>query len=109
MLFGLVDGAVGGLIFAALIFGYVVFSRAQSRYVVTDERIKGEIGVISSKTLEYRIEDITSLSTSQSLFERLVSHGSLEFQVGANNRLVWHGVTDHDQVAHSVRNRMREE
>lgn len=100
------DGAVGRLILAGLVFGYVVFSRAQSRCVVTDERIKGKIRVISSKPIEYRIEDARSLATSQGLLERLVSHGSLEFQAGANNKLVWHGVTDYDQVANSVRTQM---
>jgi Bacterial membrane flanked domain. len=107
-LVSLTDGAVGGLILGGLVFAYVVFSRAQSRYVVTDERIKGKIGVISSKTIEDRIEDLRSLATSQRLFERVVSHGSLEFQAGANNKLVWHGVTNHDQVAKSVRTQMRE-
>lgn len=107
-LISLTDGAVGGLILGGLVFAYVVFSRAQSRHVVTDKRIKGKIGMISSKTIEYKIEDLRSLATSQSLFERLVSCGSLEFQAGANNKFVWHEVTNHDQVAKSVRTQMRE-
>lgn len=101
------DAAVPGIVVAGLIFGYVVFSRAQSRYIVTNERIKGAVGVLSKESMEYRIADLRSLATSQSLFERLVGHGSLEFQAGANNKLVWHGVPEYKEVANTVREQQR--
>lgn len=85
------DAAFGGIVAAALIFGYVVLARAQSRYIVTSERIKAKIGLLSSQTMEYRISDLRSLATKQSIWERIVGHGTLEFQAGANNNLIWHG------------------
>lgn len=102
------DAAVGGIVGAGLIFGYVVFSRAQSRYIVTDERIKGKIGVLSKTEMEYRIADLRSIASSQTLFERLVGHGSIEFQAGANNKLVWHGVPEYKDVTNTVREQQRQ-
>jgi len=102
------DAAIGGIILAGLILAYVVFSRSKSRYIVTNERIKGKIGVISTKTIEYRIADLRSIGTSQSFFERLVGHGTIEFQSGASNKLIWHGVPDFEQVANTVREKQRD-
>lgn len=97
------DAVIGGV----LIAGYVVFSRAESRYIVTDEPTKGKVGVISKSSMEYRLADLRSLATSQSLFEWLVGHGTLEFQAGANNKLVWHGVPEYKAVGNTVREEQR--
>lgn len=102
------DAAIGGILVAGIIVGYVVFSRAQSRYIVTDERIQGKVGLLSKKSMEYRISDLRSIGTSRSFFEQLVGHGTLEFQAGANNKLVWHGVPDHQDVANTVREKQRD-
>lgn len=102
------DAAIGGIVGAGLVFGYVVFSRAQSRYIVTDERIKGKIGVLSKEEMEYRIADIRSIGSSQSIFERLVGHGTIEFQSGANNKLIWHGVPEYKEVTNTVREQQRQ-
>ena len=102
------DAAAGGIVGAGLIAGYVVLSRMQSRYIVTDERVKAKVGLISSVTREYRIADINSLTTSQSIFERLLGHGTLTFRTASNDEIVWHGVPEYDQVAHNVREQQRQ-
>lgn len=101
------DAAAGGILVAGLLVAYVVISRAQSRYIVTDERIKGKIGLLSKTTMEYRIADLRGIATSRSLFEQLVGHGSIEFQAGTTTYLVWHGVPDYEQVANTVREQQR--
>lgn len=102
------DAAVAGIAVAGALIAYVVVARSMSRYIVTNERIKGKVGLVSKQTMEYRIADLRSIMTSQSLFERLIGHGTLEFQAGANNKLVWHGVPDHEQVGNTVRKQQRE-
>jgi uncharacterized membrane protein YdbT with pleckstrin-like domain len=102
------DAPIAGIVITGIIFGYVVYSRSESRYIVTDERVKGKIGVISTTTMEYRIADLRSIGTSRSLFERLVGHGTIELQSGAKNKLIWHGVPDHEQVANTIREKQRD-
>jgi len=108
LLFGLGGNAVaGGFVIAALIFAYVVLSRMQSRYVVTDERVKAKVGLISKMSREYRIADINSLSTSQSIFERLFGHGSIAIRTASNDEIIWHGVPDYKSVTNTIREEQR--
>lgn len=51
-------GLFGGLVVAGGVVGYVAFARSKSRYIVTDERVKKEVGFLRSSTREYRISDI---------------------------------------------------
>lgn len=101
------DSAAGGIVVGGGIFAYVVIARMQSRYVVTDERVKAKVGLLSKMSREYRISDIQSLSTSQSLFERLVGHGSLALRTASNDEIVWHGVPDYQDVGNSIREEQR--
>lgn len=108
LLFGLAgDAALGAIVVSGAVGGYVVFSRMQSRYVVTDERVKATIGLLSKMSREYRISDINSLSTSQSLFERVVGHGSLTLRTASNDEIVWHGVPDYQDVGNTIREEQR--
>ncbi|QPV62139.1 PH domain-containing protein [Halosimplex litoreum] len=101
------DAAAGGILVGGGIFAYVVLARIQSRYVVTDERVKAKIGLLSKASREYRIADLNSLSTSQSIFERLVGHGSLTLRTASNDEIVWRGVPDYQDVANSIRQEQR--
>jgi uncharacterized membrane protein YdbT with pleckstrin-like domain len=101
------DAAAGGILVGGGIFAYVVLARIQSRYVVTDERVKAKVGLLSKASREYRVADLNSLSTSQSIFERLVGHGSLTLRTASNDEIVWHGVPDYQDVANSIRQEQR--
>lgn len=112
VLFGLASGD-GGSILAALLVGgglagYVYLSRIQSRYIVTNERVKGKVGLISSSSREYRISDIESVSTEQSIVERILSLGNIQFRTAANDTMIWGGVPDHEDVGHQIRKRRRQ-
>ena len=101
------NAIMGGLIFAALIFAYVVIARMQSRYIVTDERVKIKVGILSKKAREYRIPDIQSLSSSQSLIERVLGHGNLTLRTASNDEVTWVGVPDYQEVANTIREEQR--
>jgi membrane protein YdbS with pleckstrin-like domain len=96
------------LVLAAAIAGYVYLSRSRSRYIVTDERIKAKVGILSKTTREYRIADIQSITTEQSLFERLLSLGNIQIRTAANDGLVWKGVPEHSTVGNQIRKMQRE-
>jgi uncharacterized membrane protein YdbT with pleckstrin-like domain len=103
-----VQGDLGALftsvIIAALIFGYVYYSRQRSRYIVTNERIKKDIGLIRSSTGEVRVSDIRSLNTHQGMIERFFSKGSVMIDSGgAGGELGINGVKNHEELAHTIR------
>lgn len=97
-----------GLVIAALIFGYVYYSRSRSRYVVTNERIKKDVGLIRSSSGEVRITDIRSLNTKQGVIERFFSKGSVKIDSGgAGGELGIDGIKNYEGVAHTIRERQQ--
>lgn len=102
------DAAGGAILIGGIIFAYVVISRMQSRYIVTDERIKAKVGILNKVSREYRLNDVQSLSTKQTLFERLFGHGSLTFRTASNDEITWHGVPDYSDVGNTVRRMQRQ-
>lgn len=101
------DAAGAAVVVSGLIFGYVVLSRMQSRYIVTDERVKMKKGLLSKTSREYRIPDLQSITTSQSLFERLLGHGSVEFRTADNTSVLWHSVPEYKDVSNTIREEQR--
>lgn len=96
--------ATTGIIVSALVFGYVYYSRSRSRYIVTTERIKKDVGLLRSSTGEVRITDIRSLNTGQGLIERIWGKGTVKIDSGgAGGELGISGVADHEQLAHTIR------
>ncbi|WP_092695722.1 PH domain-containing protein [Halorientalis regularis] len=102
------DAAAGGLLIGGGTFAYVVISRMQSRYVVTDERVKAKVGILNKVSREYRINDVQSLTEGQSIFERILGHGSITFRTASNDEITWHGVPEHKDVAKTVRRMQRQ-
>lgn len=102
------DALLGGILFGGGIFAYVVIARLQSRYIVSDERVKMNVGLISSKSREYRIADIQSLSTQQSIFEKLFGDGSVTLRTASNDEITWVSVPDYQDVANTIREEQRQ-
>lgn len=110
LLFGLsagVEGFVGGLFWAGLIVGYVAFARSKSRYIVTDERVKMDVGFVRGVSREYRISDVQGIDTSQGLLDKLFSIGDIRVRTADGTEIPWRGVPDHEQVAQTIREHQR--
>ncbi len=107
LLFGAAGQSIGGIVAGGVIFGYVAISRMQSRYIVTDERVKATVGLLSKQSREYRIPDIQSLTTSQSIIERVFSHGSITLKTASNDQITWTGVPEYSDVANTIREEQR--
>lgn len=112
LLFGLGSGESQGVLFGLLVggglAGYVVAARQRSRYIVTNERVKAQVGLLSSWAREYRIADVQSLTTDQSLFERILGHGHITVRAASNDQMILYGMPDYEQVCRSLRERQRE-
>jgi len=105
---GGLEGFFFGLLVAGGIVGYVAFARSQSRYIVTDERVKMELGFIRSDSREYRISDVQGIDTSQSIIGKLLGHGHIGVRTADGTEIPWHGVPDHEAVAGSIREHQRQ-
>lgn len=92
------------VVLTALVFAYVYYSRKVSRYVVTDQRVMKETGLISSSTSEARISDIQSISTKQGIIERITNKGTVRIDsTGAGGLVGITGVGDYNSLAQTIR------
>jgi len=105
---GGLEGIVGSLVLVGPIVGYVAFARMQSRYIVTDERIKMDIGLIRSQSREYRISDVQGIDTSQSIIAKLFRIGDIAVRTSDGTQIPWRGVPDHEEVARTIREHQRQ-
>lgn len=97
------------LVVAGVIGAYVYFSRAQSRYVVTDERVIRQVGLIRSSTGETRISDIRGITTEQGIIERIVGKGSVQIDsTAAGGLLRIDGVDDYNGLARTIRTQQQQ-
>lgn len=71
------------VLFALVIFGYVYLARANSRYIVTDSRVRKEWGTVRRQTTTVAIDDITATSVEQSWLGRVVGDGHVRIQSGS--------------------------
>lgn len=105
---GSAEGIMAGVVIGGGIFGVVYLGRQRSRYVITSERVKSKVGLLSSSSREYRISDIESISTEASLIEGLLGLGNISYRTSANDGIKWEGVPDHEQAARQVREMRRQ-
>jgi uncharacterized membrane protein YdbT with pleckstrin-like domain len=106
---GNISGLMTSGVIAALIGAYVYYSRSQSRYVVTDQRVIKHTGLIRSKSEETRISDIRGISTDQGIIERMASTGTVQVDSTAvGGLLAINGVSDYNGLARTIRNQQQE-
>jgi hypothetical protein len=110
------NAAIGGLLLAGIIVGYVYYLRQKVRYVVTNQRMMILRGITSKSTNEAWMVDIVGLSTGASLLERLLGHGHITVsrQIGATGigpfgGMTFGGIHNHEDIAQIVRERQQEE
>lgn len=81
----------------------------QSSFVVTNQRVILQTGLLSTSTQEYRIEDIQQIQTGQSLFEKLLGAGNVSFSTAAaGSDITFYGLKDYQSVTNTIRNYQRE-
>jgi uncharacterized membrane protein YdbT with pleckstrin-like domain len=101
---GDIGTAVSGLIITGLITAYVYYSRSRSRYVVTTQRVKKDVGLIRNVSGEVRITDIRSLNTGQGIIQRMAGKGNVKIDSGGSGgELGIDNIADHETVARSIR------
>lgn len=79
----LATGGIPALVLPAGIFGCVWLIRNQYYFRVTDKRIICKSGIIARRTSEIDIADIRSIDVTQSIMQRALGLGNLEFSSAA--------------------------
>jgi uncharacterized membrane protein YdbT with pleckstrin-like domain len=99
---GWVAIAAGGVLLVVLIVGYL--RRLATHYLITTRRLRIRHGILSRQVEETRVERIQDTFTRQSILERLLRVGTVDFDTASEGqeRLAFRGVSNPAGVARAV-------
>ena len=75
--------ALAVAVVAGLIFAWKDFIRRANDYVLTNHRIIQEIGVLSRRSMDSRLDKINNVEHRQTLWGRLLSYGDVEIDTAS--------------------------
>jgi uncharacterized membrane protein YdbT with pleckstrin-like domain len=93
--------AVGAAI--VVLIGFL--RRVSTRYTITTRRLNIKHGIISRDVQETKIERVQDVNYRQSLYQRIMQIGDVDFDTAAQNSesdFVFAGVADPEDVVHRV-------
>jgi len=83
VLAGVLAGTTVGVVVVLAALGIVLaiawLQRAATHYVVTDQRLRIRRGILSKRVQQTRIERVQNVNTDQSLLERMLRIGTVDF------------------------------
>ncbi len=100
------DGAAFLVILVILaltvLIGFV--KRVATTYTITDRRLNIKRGIISKEVQETRLERVQNVNYRQSVYQRLMQIGDVDFDTAASDdyNFVFAGVADPGDVVHAV-------
>jgi uncharacterized membrane protein YdbT with pleckstrin-like domain len=90
------------IVAATVLIGFV--KRVSTTYTITDRRLNIKRGIVSREVQETRLERVQNVNYQQSVYQRLVQIGDVDFDTAAGDdyNFVFVGVADPADVVHSV-------
>ena len=87
---------------AVLGIGFV--KRLMTTYTITDQRLTIDVGLLSRDVHETRLERVQNVNSSQTLLERMLRIGTVDFDTaaGAEYDFAFRGVADPHQIVRTV-------
>jgi uncharacterized membrane protein YdbT with pleckstrin-like domain len=103
-------GASSATVFLIVLVGVALtvligfLMRVATTYTITDRRLNIKRGIVSREVQETRLERVQNVNYKQSLYQRLMQIGDVDFDTAAGDdyNFVFVGVADPQQVVHSV-------
>jgi uncharacterized membrane protein YdbT with pleckstrin-like domain len=97
---GILVGAV--LVALALLFGFV--KRMATVYMVSTQRLYIRRGILSKRVQQTRIDRVQNVNTDQSVFERVLRVGKVDFDTAGtdDSDFVFVGISNPDRVVNAV-------
>lgn len=85
-----------------LVIGFV--KRVATTYTITDRRLNIKRGIVSKEVQETRLERVQNVNYRQSVYQRLMQIGDVDFDTAASDdyNFVFAGVADPGDVVHAV-------
>jgi uncharacterized membrane protein YdbT with pleckstrin-like domain len=85
-----------------VLIGFI--KRVTTTYTITDRRLNIKRGIISREVQETRLERVQNVNYQQSVFQRAMQIGDVDFDTAAGDdyNFVFAGVADPGDVVHSV-------
>lgn len=105
---GIAAAAGGAILVLLLIVGYV--KRLATTYTISNHRLHIRRGIIARKEQQAAINRVQNVNTSQSVLERLMQVGTVDFDTAAGDdyQFAFGGVADPGEVVESVHRAQRE-
>jgi uncharacterized membrane protein YdbT with pleckstrin-like domain len=104
------DGASNGLVFLIVLVALALtvligfLKRVATTYTITDRRLHIKRGIVSREVQETRLERVQNVNYNQSLFQRAVQVGDVDFDTAGSGdySFSFDGVADPEQVVQKV-------
>jgi uncharacterized membrane protein YdbT with pleckstrin-like domain len=99
---GTVFLVVLAIVALTVLAGFV--KRVATTYTITTRRLNIRRGVLSREIQETRLERVQNVNYSQSVYQRLMQIGDVDFDTAASDdyNFIFSGVADPDEVVHGV-------
>ena len=90
------------IVAVTVLVGFV--KRVATTYTITDRRLNIKRGIVSREVQETRLERVQNVNYKQSVYQRLMQIGDVDFDTAAGDdyNFVFSGVADPQDVVHSV-------
>jgi uncharacterized membrane protein YdbT with pleckstrin-like domain len=104
----LASGTGIAVLAGVVVLGIVVLvglvKRKATRYVITTERLHIRRGILSKATQETRVQRVQNVNTEQSLFERILQVGTVDFDTAGtdDSEFRFVGVSNPSEVVRAV-------
>jgi uncharacterized membrane protein YdbT with pleckstrin-like domain len=104
----LVDGNATAFVVVLVVLALTVLigfiKRVATTYTITNRRLNIKRGIVSREIQETRLERVQNVNYKQSVYQRLVQIGDVDFDTAATDdyNFVFYGVADPGEVVHRV-------
>jgi len=102
------DSTATAILVFAVVVGVTVLAgfikRIATTYTISDRRLNIKRGIVSRKVQETRLQRVQNVNFNQSVFQRAMQIGDVDFDTAAGDdyNFVFSGVADPDQVVERV-------
>jgi uncharacterized membrane protein YdbT with pleckstrin-like domain len=104
LLTGVVVGVLAGAALVAGVLGFGLFKRTSTTYLVSTQRLYIRRGVLSKRLQQTRIDRVQNVNTEQSLRERMLRVGTVDFDTAGtdDSEFRFVGIADPGAVVNAV-------